>query len=475
MDLTDSGIYRDVITAMQGDNKSRYLYAQIVNDGEPVSLANIYPVFRGTKPDGKTIFNPCEKENGYIVAELTAQTLAVPGIGNFEIALYEQVQENQELAEDAQCIATFPFHVHVVESSFDATNMASTDEFQVIERVIANLPLLAHLDDVIHAEEELDEIKEQIRDFILRSDVPANAVFTDTTYVISVDPFDNTRLILTDSNGNTSYVVMNAVNANTVNGHTVESDVPPHAKFTDENTTYTISVDANTSEIVLTDSDSFEQRISVPFAGDAQTVNGHTVNKDVPANAIFTDTTYSPATAQVDGLMTSEEFVKLDGIDEGAEVNQNAFSHVKVGLSTIHASSKMDTVEFVAGNNITLIPNTNDKSVIISSTASAASNVHLDITANWNAQPRLVAEAGHIYVYTDHSQVGGEDIPAIKIGDGNSYLIDMPFADENAKTLLDHINDTDVHTSLAERAYWNNKVTCFLSAADNENLVFSKN
>lgn len=49
-----------------------------------------------------------------------------------------------------------------------------------------------------------------------------------------------------------------------------------------------------------------------------------------------------------------------------AEVNQNAFSNVKVGSTTVAADSKTDTLELVAGTNITLTPDaTNDKVTII--------------------------------------------------------------------------------------------------------------
>ena len=48
-----------------------------------------------------------------------------------------------------------------------------------------------------------------------------------------------------------------------------------------------------------------------------------------------------------------------------AEVNQNAFSNVKVGSTTISADSKTDTLELVAGTNVTLTPDaTNDKITI---------------------------------------------------------------------------------------------------------------
>lgn len=62
---------------------------------------------------------------------------------------------------------------------------------------------------------------------------------------------------------------------------------------------------------------------------------------------------------------TATEQSKLANIAAGAEVNQNAFSNVKVGSTTIAADSKTDTLELVAGDNVTLTPDaTNDKVTI---------------------------------------------------------------------------------------------------------------
>ena len=62
---------------------------------------------------------------------------------------------------------------------------------------------------------------------------------------------------------------------------------------------------------------------------------------------------------------TSTEKTKLSGIASGAEVNQNAFSNVKVGSTTIAADGKTDTLELAAGSNVTLTPDaTNDKVTI---------------------------------------------------------------------------------------------------------------
>lgn len=44
----------------------------------------------------------------------------------------------------------------------------------------------------------------------------------------------------------------------------------------------------------------------------------HSINSDVPANAKFTDTTYSDATESTHGLMSAEDKAKLDSLDESS-------------------------------------------------------------------------------------------------------------------------------------------------------------
>lgn len=71
------------------------------------------------------------------------------------------------------------------------------------------------------------------------------------------------------------------------------------------------------------------------------------------------------ATGDSSGLMTAEDKAKLNGIASGAEVNQNAFSNVVVGSTTVAADSKADTLTLAAGSNVTLTPDaTNDKITI---------------------------------------------------------------------------------------------------------------
>lgn len=95
-------------------------------------------------------------------------------------------------------------------------------------------------------------------------------------------------------------------------------------------------------------------------------------------------------------------------------------------------------------------------------------------TAHWNHQSGLIAQEGYLYVYRDRDvDEQGRIVAGIKAGDGKSYLIDMPFIDQIS---TDHINNVVVHITDLERAFWNNKVRCYVEdpyeIRDN-NLIFT--
>ena len=92
--------------------------------------------------------------------------------------------------------------------------------------------------------------------------------------------------------------------------------------------------------------------------------------------------------------------------------------------------------------------------------------------ADWDMDSTKIAEANTIYVYTDYSGYDGKSLAGFKVGDGTSYLIDMPFVDQ---VYNDHINNSTIHITQAEREFWNNKVRCYLNGADNEEVIFTTN
>ena len=157
--------------------------------------------------------------------------------------------------------------------------------------------------------------------------------------------------------GNLSGNAATATNASKVNNHTVNSDVPSGAKFTDTIYThpsytakasglYKVTVDGTghvstvtavtksditalgipgsdtntwrplgtTADTACAGNDSRLSNARPANGGNASTVNGHTVNADVPENAKFTDTTYSVATTSAAGLMSVYDKTNLTNV-----------------------------------------------------------------------------------------------------------------------------------------------------------------
>lgn len=92
-----------------------------------------------------------------------------------------------------------------------------------------------------------------------------------------------------------------------------------------------------------------------------------------------------------------------------------------------------------------------------------------DTTKNWNNVQGFIPLKGEVIIYEDYEtktvidRLTGEpieiNVPNIKIGTGNAYVQDLAFVDENTRRmLLDHIHDQDVHTTLEEKLFWNNKI-----------------
>ncbi|MBP2656013.1 MAG: hypothetical protein H6Q73_3582 [Firmicutes bacterium] len=83
--------------------------------------------------------------------------------------------------------------------------------------------------------------------------------------------------------------------------------------------------------------------------------------------------THSAATTSTAGFMSASDKTKLDGVATGAQVNQNAFSNVVVGSTTIQADSVTDTLTLTAGTNIALTPDATNDAVTIAVSGTVAS------------------------------------------------------------------------------------------------------
>ena len=216
-------------------------------------------------------------------------------------------------------------------------------------------------------------------------------------------------------------------NASTVNGHTVNADVPSGAKFTDTVTTATTTGSGNAVTAITASNGALTVTKGTTFLTSHQDISGK-ADKSATVSNVAWDSTNKKLTKTINGttsdIVTAATLRSAINVADGAEVNQNAFSNIKVGSTTIASDSKTDTLELVAGSNVTLTPDATNDKVTIAATdttysskaaASGGTDVSLVTTGEkytWNNKLSSVPIASS-------STLGG-----IKVGDGLSIAAD---------------------------------------------------
>lgn len=98
-------------------------------------------------------------------------------------------------------------------------------------------------------------------------------------------------------------------------------------------------------------------------------------------------------------------------------------------------------------------------------------SIRVNTTAAWKEQADYAPPAGQLIIYTDGNVVDGVNYPKFKVGDGNAYVIDLPFTEgEFEAALTQHINNATTHLSTADREKLENSVVLTL---EGENLIFN--
>lgn len=139
--------------------------------------------------------------------------------------------------------------------------------------------------------------------------------------------------------------------------------------------TYTITPSASGVGVIGTDggltSDTDSNGVVIKGVSNTAAAGGTTLSMVTTGEKYLWNSKASTATAttSANGLMSSSDKTKLNGIATGAEVNQNAFSNIIVGTSTIAADGKTDTLT-LEGSNVTLTPDAKNDKVTIGITAS---------------------------------------------------------------------------------------------------------
>jgi len=138
----------------------------------------------------------------------------------------------------------------------------------------------------------------------------------------------------------------------------------------------------------------------------------NTVNNHIGAGG----TAHAAATDQQSGFMSASDKVKLDGIEYGAQVNQNAFAKV----NDVEAADPSDELTITGGTGITITTNPNTKEVIVTATGQSTPGPHGSSHTEHGADPIPTAtttegglmSADHVQMLESHASrhaVGGAD------------------------------------------------------------------
>ena len=100
-------------------------------------------------------------------------------------------------------------------------------------------------------------------------------------------------------------------------------------------------------------------------------------------------------------------------------------------------------------------------------TVNARLQLKRESTQYWNEALGFIPLEGELIIYNDYRTIQKEvdgvmqtiKVPAIKIGDGMAYVQDLPFVNEELREqILNHIDNPDIHVTLQEKLFWNNKL-----------------
>lgn len=118
-----------ILTPVQNDAGSRFLVASLTSEGEPYTIPEGCTVQLAVrKPDGTKTLTAASVKGNTVVCELTNQSLAVKGIADAQIIIYNGLA----------VLKTPPFKFNTFEQIVSDDTIVSTDEFTALSEIMKN-------------------------------------------------------------------------------------------------------------------------------------------------------------------------------------------------------------------------------------------------------------------------------------------------------------------------------------------------
>lgn len=252
-------------------------------------------------------------------------------------------------------------------------------------------------------------------------------------------------------------------------------DLKPFLKIADAENTYLKKTDNAAAAEKLTTENVGSENQPVYFKGGVPVVAAHTVAKDVPADAVFTDTTYEVATAEKDGLMSLADKKKIDGLHAVAtsgsfadlenkpvieatvaENSENAVQS-KAVAGELKKKADLDSPSFtgavkingVAAATVTDVTNAKDEAIAAAKTESDKKDTIKVINLLSNGWTETGDKTG---VYTQSvSAVGMYPVGLVCDSTGTSRLVDVSKASADANIIITSMEQFDGYVVVSTR------------------------
>lgn len=146
---------------------------------------------------------------------------------------------------------------------------------------------------------------------------------------------------------------------------------------------------------------------------NTRTINGKALSSNISLSAADVDAIPTAAKGAASGVASlgTDGKVPTSQLPTLGEVNQNAFSNVKVGSTTIAADSKTDTLTIEAGSNVTITPDASGDKITIAATdttySAATTSANGLMTSSMVTKLNGIAENANNYTHPNSGVTAG--------------------------------------------------------------------